>query len=208
MDEAAAKRWLAETLAVSRETFERLDAFVRMLREENGRQNLVSSASLEHIYVRHIVDSAQLVMFAPKSEPWLDLGSGAGFPGLIIAILRDTAITLIESRRLRSDWLRHATETLGLDNATIVADRVERASLDNAAVITARAFATLPKLFALGHRFSDAKTVWLLPKGRSGVDELASSRGVWHCDASMQPSVTNPHSAIIIARNVRPVRAV
>ena len=88
MDEFEARQWLEQELDVPRETFARLDAFIELLRRENEVQNLVSRASLDHIWVRHIVDSAQLLRFAPKdAATWLDLGTGAGFPGLIIAAL-------------------------------------------------------------------------------------------------------------------------
>src|SRR3954470_2154936 len=111
MDEAAAR----DALNVPRETLERLEAFVALLREENERQNLVSRATLDQVWVRHIYDSAQLLRFAPDASTWLDLGSGAGFPGLIVAALRpDGTTTLVESRKLRVDFLIHAAEVLGI----------------------------------------------------------------------------------------------
>ena len=207
MDEVAARQWLIDALDVSRETLDRLDAFAALLRAESARQNLVSAATLDHIFARHIVDSAQLALLAPRNaSPWLDLGSGAGLPGLVLATLNAGHVILVESRRLRSDWLAKAAETLALDKVTIVAAKLEAMPTCRVAVITARAFAPLPKLFALAHRFSTEESLWLLPKGRSAADELASVRGAWQCDAHMAPSVTDPASAIIVARDVRPVR--
>ena len=203
MDEDRAKAWLAE-LGVSRETQERLDQFVALLREENARQNLVSAASLDHVYARHIVDSVQLWRLAPQAKSWLDLGSGAGLPGLILAILSDAPVTLVESRRLRADWLQRASDALRLGNVQIHAARLELVRSFPAAVITARAFAPLPKLFALAHRFSTEETLWILPKGRSAAEELASVAATWHGRFHMEPSVTDPDSAIIVAQHVKP----
>ena len=207
MDEVAAQAWLADSLGVSRETFERLELLVSMLTEENSRQNLMSAASLRDIWSRHIVDSAQLLRLSDKREGlWTDLGSGAGLPGLVLAVIRpEQAMNLIESRKLRWEWLKRASEALGLDRVTIEPALVQNAQPRIADMITARAFAPLPKLFAMAYRFSTEDTLWLLPKGRSAADELASVRGTWQCDAHMEPSVTDPDSAIIVARNVRPV---
>lgn len=208
MDEAAAKAWLVETLDVSRETLARLEAFVALLTEENTRQNLVSAASLDQVWTRHIVDSAQLVRIANGwPGAWLDLGSGGGLPGIVLGILQPfTELVLVESRRLRWEWLKRAVEALALTNVDIEPLPVERVGHYRAGVITARAFAPLPKLLSMAHRFSTEETLWLLPKGRSAADELASVRGAWQCDAHMEPSVTDPASAIIVARHVRPVR--
>ena len=203
MDEDEAKAWLVAS-AVSRETHERLDQFIAMLREESARQNLVSAASLDHVYARHIVDSVQLWRLAPNAKSWLDLGSGAGLPGLILAILSDAPVTLVESRRLRADWLQRASDALRLDNVRVEAARLELVPSIPAGAIVARAFAPLPKLFTLAHRFSTEETLWILPKGRSAAEELASVAATWHGQFHMEPSVTDPDSAIIIARHVKP----
>jgi len=203
MDEAAAKNWMAE-LDVSRETHDRIEEFVTLLRVENGKQNLVGSASLDHVFARHIVDSAQLWQFAPEASSWLDLGSGAGLPGLIIAMLTAAPVTLVESRRLRSEWLARAANALGLSNVHVEPARLELVDTRPAGVITARAFAPLPKLFSLAHRFSTEDTLWILPKGRSAPEELASIASTWHGSFHMEPSVTDPESAILIARDVKP----
>ncbi len=203
MDEAEAKIWMAG-LNVSRETRDRIDEFVALLRLENGKQNLVSAASLDHVFARHIVDSAQLWQLAPHASSWLDLGSGAGLPGLIIAMLTLAPVTLVESRRLRSDWLGRVAEVLGLTNVSVEPARLELVSTRPAGVITARAFAPLPKLFTLAHRFSTEETLWILPKGRSAPEELASIATTWHGSFHMEPSITDPESAILIARDVKP----
>ena len=207
MDETAAKAWLTDSLNVSRETLDRIDTLVAMLREENSRQNLMSAKSLDDIWSRHIVDSAQLFERArDRPGPWMDLGSGAGLPGMVLASLDpDKHLILVESRKLRWEWLQRAADALSLSQVTVEPMSVEQVRHYSAGVITARAFAPLPKLFGLAHRFSTRETLWLLPKGRSAAEELASTRGAWQCDATMEPSVTDPDSAIIVARNVHPV---
>ncbi len=126
MDEAGARAWLAAECNVPRETFDRLEAFVALLRDENDRQNLVSAASLDHVWTRHIVDSAQLLKLAGEGE-WLDLGTGAGFPGLIVSALRDGPVTMVEERKRRVEFLERAAEVLGItDRATILCGRVDR----------------------------------------------------------------------------------
>ena len=106
-------------LNVPHETLERLDRFVALLREENRRQNLVSSATLDHVWTRHILDSAQLLRFDPGGE-WIDLGTGAGFPGLIVAALREDPTTLVEARKLRVEFLHRAAEMLAVADRTTI----------------------------------------------------------------------------------------
>lgn len=202
MDEEGAKRWLVEELDVSRETMSRLAAFEALLRDENERQNLVSAAAIDQFWRRHVMDSAQLLRFGPTGGAWLDLGTGAGFPGLVIAALRAAPTTLVESRRLRVDFLRRAAAVLGADPVILHA-AVERVAARPFAVISARAFAPLPRLLALAHRFSTEKTLWLLPKGRNAQSELEAVRGAWQGDFRLEPSLTDADSRIIVATGVR-----
>ncbi len=202
MDEATARTWLVETLDVSRETMARIEAFGALLRGENERQNLVSAATLDNFWSRHMVDSAQLLRFAADGRPWLDLGSGAGFPGLVVAALRDGPVTLIESRRLRVEFLRRAAETLGVAPEIIQAT-AERVPTRTFAVISARAFAPLPRLLEIAHRFSTEKTLWLLPKGRGAKSELEAVRDAWQGDFRLEPSLTDADAQIIVASGVR-----
>ena len=119
-DEAEARAWLAALPEWDAAAAERLDLLVRLLAEENQVQNLVSAASLDEVWRRHIADSAQLLTHVPREtgSPWLDLGTGAGFPGLVIAALRpEVEVLLVESRARRIDWLERARIALGLDKA-------------------------------------------------------------------------------------------
>jgi 16S rRNA (guanine527-N7)-methyltransferase len=204
MDESAAKA----RLNVPRETLERLEAFADLLAEENQRQNLVSRASLEQLWTRHILDSAQLVRFVPPEAPtWLDLGTGAGFPGLIAALLHPARVTLVEERKLRVDFLTRAAGLLGVaGKIEILGARVEAVPARPFAAISARAFAPLDKLLALGARFATEETVWVLPKGRNAKSELEAARSSWQGDFRLEASLTDADAGIIVASGVRPRR--
>lgn len=154
----------------------RLDAYLAALAEENERQNLVAGASLAVAWQRHLADSAQLLDLAGGwAGPWLDLGSGAGLPGLVIAIMRPEAeVVLVESRRKRIDWLERMCAELGLLRCRIAGTRLENVPTVPASVISARAFAPLPRLLSLSARFSTEGALYLLPKGRSAGQELAA----------------------------------
>lgn len=206
MTEAEALAWLEARLSVSRETLERLDAFRRMVLAENEHQNLVSRSSIDSFWARHIVDSAQLLALRPATSsdgPWLDLGTGAGFPGMVIAILRGSPITMVESRRRRSDFLALSAQKLALSHATIVSARVETMPRLPFSIISARAFAPLDKLLSLAHSFSTPDTLWLLPKGRSAGEELATVKASWQGLFHVEPSVTDSQSAVIVASGIR-----
>jgi 16S rRNA (guanine527-N7)-methyltransferase len=201
MTEAEAK----ERLDVPRETLERLDAFAEFLRSENERQNLVSKASLESLWERHILDSAQLIQFAPaQAGSWLDLGTGAGFPGLMVALFHPAHVVLVESRKLRVDFLRTAASVLGIDaRVEILCSKLESVPARPFDVISARAFAPLPKLLALAERFSTPGTIWILPKGRNAKSELEAARSSWQGDFRLEPSLTDAEAQIVVASRVR-----
>lgn len=201
MDEAEAK----ERLDVPRETLERLESFASLLRTESERQNLVSAASLETLWQRHILDSVQLVHFAdPNARRWLDLGTGAGFPGLMVPLFHSADVVLVESRRLRADFLRTAASTLGIsDRVEILCARLETLADRAFDVISARAFAPLPRLLDVAERFSTLETIWILPKGRNAKSELEAARSSWQGDFRLEPSLTDAEAQIVVATRVR-----
>lgn len=192
-------------LDVPRETLERLEAFEILLRSENERQNLVSKASLEQIWERHILDSAQIVRFAPpEARSWLDLGTGAGFPGLMVPLFHSADAVLVESRRLRAEFLRTAASVLGIaERVEILCSRLESVPPRPFDVISGRAFAPLPKLLALAERFSTSGTIWILPKGRNAKSELEAARSSWQGDFRLEPSLTDAEAQIVVATRVR-----
>lgn len=204
MTEADAQAWLKSHFTVSRETSEKLDAFIAFLRREASSQNLVSRSTLDQIWCRHIADSAQLLEFVPssvKGSDWLDLGSGAGFPGIIIALLSDHNVTLVESRAKRIDYLQRALHLLDLeDRVTVAGTALERLKTAPFSVISARAFAPLPRLFDLAARFSTDKTIWLLPKGRNAAKEWDEVQLDWTGDFRIESSVTDAEAGILVGQ--------
>jgi 16S rRNA (guanine527-N7)-methyltransferase len=206
MTEDEAREWLRAQFDVSRETWERLESFIALLTEEASRQNLIAASTLPTIWTRHIVDSAQLLTLTnAKSGTWLDLGSGAGFPGLIVAALSDAHVTLVDSRKKRVAFLADAAKALNIESrVTLLCSRVETLPSDRFDAISARAFAPLERLLPIAARFARPDTIWLLPKGRSAVSELEAARGSWQGAFRIEPSITDPEAAIIVATQVQP----
>lgn len=198
-DEGEARRWLRQLPECDHAAGARLEQLVVLLAEENQRQNLVSASSLAEVWRRHIVDSAQLLTHVPRgTSPWLDLGTGAGFPGLVVAALRpDCEVLLVESRKRRIEWLERAAGTLGLSRVEVHGSRLEDVPTRNVAVISARAFAPLDRLLTLSARFSTSDTRWLLPKGRSAQQELDMLRG-WNHMFHVEQSLTDPDAGVIV----------
>ena len=200
MTEDEAKLWLKEHHPVSRETEEKLEAFIAFLKREAASQNLISASTLDHIWDRHIVDSAQLLRFCPTApQTWIDLGSGAGFPGIVVALLSDHQVTLVESRGRRIDYLQRAIALLDLEaRVTVAGMPLERVETAPYSVISARAFAPLGRLFELAARFSTNKTLWLLPKGRNAAKEWDEVQSVWKGDLRIESSVTDAEAGILV----------
>lgn len=182
------------------EALDRLDAFVAALKEENTRQNLVAKPTLDIAWQRHIADSAQLLSHVSRETGiWLDLGTGAGLPGLVIAMMRPKRpVMLVESRKRRIEWLERMKTELALPKCEIVGARLELVETVPVSVISARAFAPLPKLIDLSARFSTGQTTYVLPKGRSAAQELQSLpkkvRKMFH----VEQSLTDDDAGIIV----------
>jgi 16S rRNA (guanine527-N7)-methyltransferase len=203
--EEAARAYCAERCDAA--AMHRLEQFAALLAEENARQNLVSTASLDSVWQRHLADSLQLLDHVPReTSGWLDLGSGAGMPGLVIALARpDIAMGLVESRRKRIEWLEGIKLQFELANCIIHGARLENVESYQVSVVTARAFAPLGKLLHLSARFSTHSTRWVLPKGRSGAQELSEQpapiRNMFHVEQSQ----TDPEAGILIGTGRPPL---
>jgi len=206
-DEASGRAFVAQHGDAA--GLERLELLLARLIEENARQNLVAAATLPIAWQRHFVDSAQLLGHVPRgTAPWLDLGSGAGFPGLVIAALRpDDAVILVESRRKRIEWLERMRDELGLANCQIEGRRLELVETLPVAAITARAFAPLRDILDLSARFSTARTRYLLPKGRSAAQELAEMPKWIRRTFHVEQSLTDVDAGIVVGHLDKEARA-
>jgi 16S rRNA (guanine527-N7)-methyltransferase len=184
----------------------RLEQFAALVLEENSRQNLIAKATEPHLWQRHIADSAQLIENVSRETlgpnaggPWLDLGSGPGFPGLVIAALcPNMPVVLVESRSRRAAFLEHAVAMLGLKKCRVEGQRLERVTPFEARAISARAFAPLPRLLELSAPFSTRRTVYVLPKGRSAAQELEMLRPSIRAMFHVKHSLTDPEAGIIV----------
>ena len=194
----------ASQRTVSRETFNRLERYVELLRQEASRQNLISRTTLDALWERHVLDSAQLARFEPQAgASWADVGSGAGLPGIVIACLVEGTVALIEPRRLRAGFLQTVIDDLGLGcRVTVQPVRAER-GVGIFDVISARAVTRLSKLLEISHHLSTGKTVWALPKGRGALEELAEAKQAWQGMFHVERSVTDDESYIVVGTGVR-----
>lgn len=188
---------------VSRETFALLAAYVERLKAANATQNLIAASTLGTIWERHILDSAQLVRFEPQAgASWVDIGSGAGLPGIVIAALIDGPMTLVEPRRLRAQFLEETAAALGLSGrVTVQPSKIEqvRGPFD---AITARAVAPLDRLLGLAIHLAHNGTIWALPKGRNAKSELAEAQRSWQCEVRSEASCTDRQATILVLSKV------
>ena len=199
---------------VPRETVDRLEAYACLLREENHRQNLVARSTLSELWERHLLDSAQLVRFAPRPDSsWVDIGSGAGLPGVVIALLTEGPVSLGErcavirygllDAAAVADFLERAATELGLGGRVTVVRAKAEAATGRFDLITGRAVAALRRFLGITLHLSHPGTVWVLPKGRSANIELEEARRSWHCSVRSEASFTDPQSRILVLGEVR-----
>jgi 16S rRNA (guanine527-N7)-methyltransferase len=198
---AAARTWMLGLPGVSRETIDRLEDYAALLRAENGRQNLVAANTLDEdiLWTRHFLDSAQLLHFAPTmGGRWIDVGSGAGLPGLVVAILAPNwKVTLVDNRKRRCAFLRETAMALNLE-ISVEEMNVERLPAGNYDVISARAYAPLPKILSTSRHLAHESTVWLLPKGRNAANALSTLPSGWQKRFHVEPSLTDDEARILI----------
>ena len=180
---------------VSRETFALIQGYVERLKTANKTQNLVAASTLDDIWERHILDSAQLVRFEPRA--------GASWVEIVIAALVDGPVTLVEPRRLRAAFLEETVAASGLSNrVTVQPTKIEnvRGQFD---MITARAVAPLGRLLGMGLHLAHSGTIWALPKGKSAKSELAEAQRSWQCDARSETSCTDAQATILVLSKVK-----
>lgn len=199
---------------VSRETFQRLESIVGLLIKWQPTINLVAPASLPQVWSRHVADSLQLVSLAPATVTrWVDLGSGGGFPGLVVAAALaerpGAAVHLVESDTRKAAFLREAIRGAGLP-AMVHAVRIEQAAPNLAAgteVVSARALAPLPKLLDLAAPFLAEGALGLFLKGKDATRELTEAAKGWTLETELAPSRTDVDGRVVVVRSAKPIAA-
>lgn len=193
-------------LDVSRETTEKLKLLEDLLIKWNPAINLVAKSTIGAIWDRHIIDSAQIYSLAPRRAHWVDLGSGGGFPGLVIACMSSAEsdglkITLVESDQRKATFLRMASNVLEL-NATVISERIERVPPLAADILSARALAALPALLGFADRHLAPNGLCLFPKGATWRQEVEAARKDWHFEVQNHTSITDGDGAILAVKAI------
>ncbi len=188
-------------ISVSRETHLRLLRYVELLEEWGSAINLVSGK--EDLWQRHIIDSAQIVEYIGEdsSKRILDLGSGGGLPGIVLAIMKQSPITLVESDRRKSLFLKHCIQELKLPHAKVENQRIEKCEL-RGDIVTARALASLNDLFEYVQPFLSEESTCLFPKGRNYAKECEEALRYWEYEKEVIPSLSGD-GALLRIRKIR-----
>ena len=179
-----------------------LERLASLVIAENKRQNLIARSTIAEIWMRHILDSVQLIKLVSPDGLWVDIGTGGGFPGLAVAILRPDPILLVEPRKRRAAFLSDMVDTLGLMNARVSASRIEQTDVCHAAVISARAVAPIETLFAMVCPRTTQQTQWILPRGEAWRSDLAMAEKDWLGTFHVEQSLSNSAARIIVATGV------
>lgn len=196
----------AAACSVSRETLERFDAYLELLTRWQARINLVGPKTLEDPWRRHFLDCAQLVPLIPEdAKTTLDLGAGAGFPGLVIAICGIRGVTLVERDQRKAAFLREATRITGT-RAMILASPAQRLPPQSFDVVTARALAALPELLRLASPFIGPSTRCLFLKGAKVENELTEAAKRWHMKPKLLKSLTESAGYVLQLEGIRDAR--
>ena len=190
-------------LRVSPETLQRLEAYAALLQTWNKTTNLVGPATLPDLWFRHMLDSAQLFAFTQDAPSLVDLGSGAGFPGLVLAILGQRDVHLVESDQKKAAFLREAARVAGV-KPTIHAARIEALDSLPKALICARALAPIERLLALSAKIAGRETKFVFLKGQNVEAELTEAHKIWRMEVESHVSRTDSTGRVVILREVSP----
>jgi 16S rRNA (guanine527-N7)-methyltransferase len=197
----------AAAFDASADQMAQLDVYLDLLARWNRRINLVGASTLIDPWTRHVADSAQLVALAPHSDRWIDLGSGGGLPGIVVAILLQgrAAVTLIEADSRKCSFLRAVRRTLNLDYE-VEACRFDLSQIPPGDVVSGRAVAPLPSLLGHVRRFLKPGSVALLPKGDGWMKEVEAARAIWNFDMEAMASRTSSDGVILRVGNIQSVK--
>ena len=204
---------LIDKMKVSRETITKLKAYEKTLKEWQNKFKLVSNNSLNDAWNRHFLDSLQLMEYIPDdAKTLLDLGSGAGFPAMVIAIasaqrLPDLKVSLVESVKKKTLYLNAVRDLCGV-NVNIVNDRIENIDQQKVDVITSRAMCNLTDLLKYAYRFTTKKTTLIFPKGKSYQVELDNAKKYWHFDCKIKQNKICSEGVILLITDLSPLKGV
>ncbi len=187
---------------VGSEAVERLGRLAELVIAENERQNLIARSTVPAIWARHILDSVQLLRWGKADGVWLDIGTGGGFPGLVVAIASPRPMILAEPRRRRAAFLVDACRHLHLSNVRVAPTRVEAIPAAPVAVISARAVASIGDVLRSAQHCADTDTCWLLPRGVSCQSDVQVARRQWSGAFHVEQSLSDPCGGIVIASGV------
>ncbi|EDQ06336.1 Ribosomal RNA small subunit methyltransferase G [Sulfitobacter indolifex] len=190
---------------VSRETLQKLEAFAELVRKWNPKINLVSKSSLDDLWDRHILDSVQVFRLVEQGGNWVDIGSGGGFPGIVIAILNQKEqkfrVRLVESDQRKCAFLRTAIRELGL-TATVDNERIENAQNLEADILSARALSDLSQLLAYAEMHLKPGGVAIFPKGQNWQQEVEETQHLWSYQFEAVTSKTNSAAAVLMIKDI------
>ncbi|MDR6144618.1 16S rRNA (guanine527-N7)-methyltransferase [Sphingomonas sp. SORGH_AS870] len=203
MTEDQARDWVVARLGA--EAADRIDHFLNLVVVENDQQNLIAPSTISTIWSRHALDSVQLIPLADRPDgQWVDIGTGGGFPGMVVALAWPGKVALVEPRKRRADFLRDCAETLGIaDRVSVYASKIEAVEI-KADIISARAVATVENLLRAAAHCGKQDTRWLLPRGRLDEREIKTLKRQWRFVFHVEHSITSADSSIVILDRVGP----
>ena len=201
MTEDQARDWVVARFGA--EAADRIDHFLNLVVVENDQQNLIAPSTISTIWSRHALDSVQLIPLADRPDgQWVDIGTGGGFPGMVVALAWPGKVALVEPRKRRADFLRDCAETLGIaDRVSVHASKIEAVEI-KADIISARAVATVENLLRAAAHCGKQDTRWLLPRGRLDEREIKTLKRQWRFVFHVEHSITSAESSIVILDRV------
>lgn len=201
MTEDQARDWVVARFGA--EAADRIDHFLNLVVVENDQQNLIAPSTISTIWSRHALDSVQLIPLADRPDgQWVDIGTGGGFPGMVVALAWPGKVALVEPRKRRADFLRDCAETLGIaDRVSVHASKIEAVAIKGD-IISARAVATVENLLRAAAHCGKQDTRWLLPRGRLDEREIKTLKRHWRFVFHVEHSITSADSSIVILDRV------
>jgi len=189
---------------VSRETLKRLEQYVELISKWSAKINLIGKSTRDEIWNRHIIDSLQLSEYTSNHKTIVDLGAGAGLPGLVIAIQQSSShVTLIESNQKKAQFMKTVVRTLDLKNVSVICDRIENVENYQADIIISRALANLDLLLQLSSKIRHQNSECVFLKGKTYTNEINAAKANWEMTIDTKQSITNNESKILVISHIK-----